>query len=204
MINKLFSLILLLLLLLLTINVVTSEYLIIDTTSGDITVLNVFSIPDLINYARQQQQNEANQNVWPTITPNTDDVTCAGTVSAQFTPSTSTYSIPQWYYHTFHGLVAMTISITDLRTFTHASAHAGVWKGSPDCREIWDRIYISFGAPLLASSTFKSTMQADDPMTGLSIAMMCGDVVCTPNSLTDILKTTLLTENNGKFSVQIV
>ena len=178
----------------------SSEYLIVDTTTGDLTVLNVFSVPDLINYARQQQENEANQNIWPTIAPNTDTVSCSGTVSAQYTPSTNTYSIPQWYYNSFHGLVAMTISITDLQTFTRAAANLGIWHDAPSCQDVWNRIYAEFGAPLLASATFKTTMQANDPLSGISIAMMCGDVVCTPNDVSTILKTT----PSGNSGIQIV
>ncbi len=200
MINRLFSLFFLVVF----VAGASAEYLIIDTTSGDLTVLNVFSIPDLINYARQQQENEANQNIWPTITPNTNDVACSGTVSAQYTPSTGTYSIPQWYYHTFHGLVAVSISVTDLQAFARAAVDSGIWRNVYDCQDVWDRINNDFIVPLLASATFKTTMQVENPMVGLSIAMMCGEVICTPNQLQETLKTAPLPAQNERVDVQIV
>lgn len=169
---------------------VKADYLVVDETTGDLTPLNVFSLPDMMNYVKQQQNGNANQLIWPTVTPNTnDDITCVSAISAQYTPSTNTYSVPQWYYHSFHNIIAIVINVVDLQTFTHEMARRNIWENVGSCHDLWRKVYAEFCAPYFNTLVLKDRMQAYDSSTGIEVAMHCGDnIVCTPNNYRDLLK----------------
>ena len=176
-------------------------YLIVDTHTGYIRELNVFSLPDLIDYARQQQEEGANPNIWPDVSYNSNIATCTNTISAQYIASTDVYTIPQWYYHSYHDFVAVVVNIIDLRAAVAAASYLHVWDGQPDCEELWNRINNQLITPLINTALFRQNMAIQDLNTGIEVEMLCGEVLCTVDLLMHTLKTR---QEHVNFGVQIV
>lgn len=168
-----------------------AEYLTVDTTTGALHELNIFSLPDLIARAQEQQQHNSPEVVWPTASYNTDDVQCSDIVSAQRIAITNTYEISQWYYSTYHDLVAISIDITDLAAATAAAARIDAWRGNPTCDQLWTRLYVGLVAPLIESNAFRKTMTISDPNVGIQVSMLCGEQTCSVGAFTSILQITL-------------
>lgn len=188
--------------LMLTSTLARAEYITVDTNAGTIQELNILSLAELIAYERDQEEHNAPDIVWPMPAYNTDSAPCSNIVSAQRIASTDLYQIQQWYYNTYHNIVAVSVDILDLRAAVSRAYGLGAWLNNPSCGELRERLYAGLIAPLIATTAFKNNMQVQDDNTGIRVSMLCGDFVCSPNDLVHHLQ--IVVPKDSGFNVNVV
>lgn len=103
-----------------------------------------------------------NYCVWLRSDSSVNGFACEDEVDAQYSPSTSLYSIPDWFRseHDFgdDGGILFEFHINDLATFVTAGFAAGIWEYPTECEEVWTRLSNNILKPVINKlSTFSHT-----------------------------------------------
>lgn len=126
--------------------------------------------------------------------------TCEAIIDAQLVYTDMTYRIDDWYYMPAGTTeISVRVSIVDLAAFTAHAFETGVWSGQWDCDIIWQRLSATILRDLFVSITQPMGSLLTTTSYGMTGSLYCGDAVCAPVQLVEVLK---VSPPNGVLSLK--
>lgn len=111
---------------------------------------------------------------------------CNKLIDAQYTISTGSYQIIEWYYEKMGDTgISVKVSVTDLQRFVSYCHSQNILQS---CTSIWDHLQQKIVKPMILriSEPIGSTLYNEE--NGVLVALYCGNYICDASTLMTILR----------------
>lgn len=112
---------------------------------------------------------------------------CSKLIDAQYTSSTESYQIIEWYYEKMGDTgISIKVAVTDLQKFVSYCYYQNILQS---CASIWDHLQQKIVKPMILkiSEPVGSMLYSEE--NGVMVALYCGNSICDAATLSTILHT---------------
>lgn len=118
---------------------------------------------------------------------NTEENRCSKLIDAQYTSSTESYQIIEWYYEKMGDTgISIKVAVTDLQKFV---SYCYIQNILQSCTSIWDHLQQKIVKPMILKISEPVGSMLYNEENGVMVALYCGTSICDASTLMTILRT---------------